>query len=233
MKDIERHGAGAHPREVCWTCRQPMVFCYCSRIRRLDSGVDFVILIHPVESRRRIATGRMAHLILQDSWLIEGEDFSESEKVRRLIADPARKCVILYPGLAALDLDVPETKRSLQNVVSAREQRLTVFVIDGTWATARKMMRLSNNLRDLPMVKFQPAEESRFQVRKQPEKHCLSTIEAIHAVLDRLALSAKRDCCPSAERDCDHLLELFLEMVERQKMFVPRFQTQTVAKGRN
>jgi DTW domain-containing protein YfiP len=165
----------------------------------------------------------MAHLILQDSWLIEGEDFSKCEKVRRLTADPARRCMILYPGRTAMDLDEPKTTTTLQNVVSSQGKRLTIFVIDGTWATARKMMRLSENLRDLPMVKFQPIQESRFQVRKQPEKHCLSTIEAIHAVIDRLTPETQGDDCSSAKHD--HLLELFLEMVERQKKFVPRFQT--------
>jgi DTW domain-containing protein YfiP len=174
-----------------------------------------VILIHPVESRRRIATGRMAHLLLDNSWLIEGEDFSKSEKVLRLIADPDRKCMILYPGREAMDLDVPETTFTLRQAAQSRS-RLTVFVIDGTWATARKMMRLSLNLRDLPMIKFQPKEESRFQVRKQPEKHCLSTIEAIHTVIDRLS--------PAGATAHDHLIELFLEMVERQKTFVPRFR---------
>ncbi|MDZ4083355.1 MAG: tRNA-uridine aminocarboxypropyltransferase [Bdellovibrionales bacterium] len=223
IKDAKHHDRGLQPREICWTCRQPKASCYCSRIRRLDSGIDFVILIHPIESRRRIATGRMAHLILQDSWLIEGEDFSKCEKVRRLTADPARRCMILYPGRTAMDLDEPETTKALQNVVASHDKRLTIFVIDGTWATARKMMRLSENLRDLPMVKFQPTQESRFQVRKQPEKHCLSTIEAIHAVLDRLTPQAGNDQGSSAKHD--HLLELFLEMVERQKKFVPRFQT--------
>ena len=158
----------------------------------------------------------MAHLLLDNSWLIEGEDFSKSEKVLRLIADPDRKCMILYPGREAMDLDVPETTFALRQAAQSSAQRLTVFVIDGTWATARKMMRLSLNLRDLPMVKFQPKEESRFQVRKQPEKHCLSTIEAIHTVIDRLT--------PAGEKAHDHLIELFLEMVDRQKTFVPRFQ---------
>jgi len=215
VKDAQHKIVGFQPREVCWTCRQPKASCYCSRIRPIESGIDFVILIHPIESRRRIATGRMAHLILKESWLIEGEDFSKSEKVSRLTSDPARRCMILYPGRTAVDLDVPEIKTSIRHSLSSEDQRLTIFVIDGTWATARKMMRLSANLRDLPMVKFRPAQESRFQVRKQPEKHCLSTIEAIYAVLDRLAPSAKHD----------HLLELFLEMVERQKKYVPRFQT--------
>lgn len=206
----------AVPRDFCWKCRQPAVACYCSVIRRLAPGIDFVILIHPIESRKRIATGRMAHLVLRDSFLIEGEDFSKNSKVQHLIADPQRACMILYPGREAVDLDIRETTGVLRDVVATRDRRLTIFVIDGTWSTARKMMRLSTNLRELPMIKFQPQEESRFQVRKQPEKHCLSTIEAIHAVIDRLM--------PTANREHDHLLELFLKMVERQKTFVPRFE---------
>ncbi len=220
MFGISKNKDAEHqPRSVCWTCRQPSAACYCHRIRTVDVGVDFVILIHPLEARRRIATGRMAHLILKDSVLIEGEDFSKSTRVANLINDPARECLILYPGRAALDLDVSDVRSNLQQTLRSRKKRLTIFVIDGTWATARKMMRLSENLRRLPMVKFQPKSESQFQVRKQPEKHCLSTIEAIHATIERLASSEMQE-----RREFDHLIELFLEMVERQKMFVPRFR---------
>lgn len=204
-------------RAICWTCRQPAVACYCADVRPFDSGIDFVILIHPLEARRRIATGRMAHAILRGSRLIEGDDFSSNQIVEALIADPNRQSLILYPHRSALDLDDVAVRESLQQTLDTGAKRLTIFIIDGTWATARKMMRLSHNLRKLPMIKFQPEEESRFQVRKQPAKFCLSTIEAIHATLERV----KKD---QTSRAHDHLLDVFLKMVERQKQFVPRFK---------
>jgi DTW domain-containing protein len=204
-------------RRMCWICRQPGAACYCRQIRPLDVGIEFVILIHPLEARRRIATGRMAHLILKNSVLIEGEDYSNCSKLQKILDDPTRLCLILYPGRDAYDLDLPGVKAAILDTVSINRKRLTVIVIDGTWATARKMMRLSGNLRNLGMVKFQPREESRFQVRKQPASHCLSTIEAIHTTIEILAPQEVR----SAH---DHLLEVFIGMVERQKKFVPNHE---------
>ncbi|MDX9731096.1 MAG: DTW domain-containing protein, partial [Bdellovibrionales bacterium] len=91
-------------RPFCWTCRQPQTACYCARLRRFDSGIEFVILIHPIESRRRIATGRMSHLILENSHLIEGEEFSQDRRVQALLDRTDVYPTVLYPGKTAQDL---------------------------------------------------------------------------------------------------------------------------------
>src|SRR4051812_27006509 len=49
-------------RTFCWDCRQPDFSCYCAWLKPFDPGIQFVILTHPVEYFRRIATGRMSHL---------------------------------------------------------------------------------------------------------------------------------------------------------------------------
>jgi len=68
-------------RNMCSTCLHPEFSCYCSTIETFDPKVQFVILIHPIEFQRRIATGRMSHLILKNSVLIRGHDYSENAQV--------------------------------------------------------------------------------------------------------------------------------------------------------
>lgn len=196
-------------RNLCVTCLNPEFSCYCGTIQKFDPKVQFVILIHPIEFQRRIATGRMSHLILQNSVLIRGHDFSHDVQVNAILADKNNFCVILYPGLSAMNLS--EKQNNQFSVPPSK--KLVVFVIDGTWATARQMMRLSQNLNQLLRVSFTVDFSSNFRVRKQPGQHCLSTIEAIYQFLE---VAGDYFCFDKNKRNHDVLLKAFNTMVERQ-----------------
>lgn len=203
------------PRHVCWTCRQAGFGCFCEFVKPFDPKIHFVILIHPIEVKRRIATGRMAHLCLQNSTLIEGQEFSSNKKVSEIVSNLDNHCVVLYPGRNSLNLS------SLSNGQRASfmpdGKRLVIFVIDGTWNTAGRMIR-SQHLRELPTISFDSTFPSRFRVRRQPAPEYLSTIEAIHQTIDLLG-PVTAPASESAERAHDNLLTVFDSMVEFQLRF--------------
>jgi DTW domain-containing protein len=207
-------------REHCSECRQPNFSCYCVHIIKFNPNISFVILIHPIEVRRRIATGRMSHLCLENSFLIKGEDFATNEKVNALIADPDRHCMILYPGKNSMNLTAmsPEGREHFFGKHIPQKKLLTIFVIDGTWATAGKMAR-SKNLQALPKISFTPDKPSNFRVRKQPFAHCYSTIEAIHQTIDIIGSTRGFD---TASREHDNLIKAFAAMVEFQLTYVQK-----------
>lgn len=194
------------PRAECPRCLRAQLVCYCAHLKPITPATEFIILIHPNEVWRSIASGRMAHLGLSNSRLYEGKDFTEHEAVNRLIADPARYCVVLTPGERAINLTdhAPETRAAL----FPPSRQLTVFLIDGTWNQANKIKKLSHNLEPLPQVCFTPRAPSQFLVRKQPRAHCYSTIEAIHEFIDLVET-------PPA-REHDNLLRVFQAMVNQQ-----------------
>ncbi len=198
-------------REMCLDCRQPEFNCYCDHVKSFDPGVKFVILTHPIEVRRRIATGRMSHLCLKNSELIVGHDYSKNQKVNVILENPDLHSVILYPGRQSLNISKwsGEEKRNLV----PSNKKLAIFVIDGTWNTARKMMHLSKNLKNLPQICFTPERLSTFRVRKQPAPECVSTIEAIHQCIELLG---------TENREHDKLLDVFDQLVEQQLVFVER-----------
>jgi DTW domain-containing protein len=168
-------------RCICPQCQQPDFGCYCHFVQKFDPKIKFVILIHPIEVKRRIATGRMSWLCLQNAELIAGQDYSKNKKVLDILEEPESEKFILYPGVRSLNLSELENQRRAE--IAKPHKNLTVFVIDGTWATARKTMRLSQNLKDLPRLCFTPPSPSQFRVRKQPSPECYSTLEAIHQTI--------------------------------------------------
>ncbi len=194
------------PRRYCAKCKKPLATCYCVAVQPFCSSPQFVILIHRLEARRSVATGRMAHLCLSNSLLFEGTDFTDHPGVNALISDRQNYCVVLARGNTAVDLtEIAENERRR---LFPPDKRLVVFVIDGTWAQARRMRRLSRNLKGLPSVCFTPETPSRFLVRKQPEAHCCSTIEAIHTCISLVGLE------PQQPRN--NLLTAFAYMVNQQ-----------------
>jgi DTW domain-containing protein YfiP len=213
QRHIEQAKKSIQYREHCQICRQPQVGCYCAHIRPFDPKIKFVILIHPIEERRRIATGRMSHLTLQQSELISGQNFSHQERVNEILNDPTLSPVILYPGKNSIDISL----KTPDQTIFQPGKKPVVFVIDGTWATARKMIRLSENLQTLPRIGFTPTRPSQFRVRKQPNQNCYSTLEAIHCCIE--LLSSQVDFCIET-REHDHLLNAFNYMVEKQIKFL-------------
>ena len=202
------------PRGLCTVCMQPEFGCYCRHIEKFDPEIKFVILIHPIEMKRRIATGRMSWLCLKNSELLVGQDYTNNERINQLLADPQYRPLVLYPGAQSLNLtSAPaEARAALSN-----GRTPLIFVVDGTWATARKQMRLSENLKTLQRICFTPPGPSQFRVRKQPHKDCYSTIEAVHHCIELLGDTVGFDLAGGKH---NNLLYVFNKMVERQLEFL-------------
>ena len=202
-------------RELCVKCLQPEFSCYCSQLQPFDPRIKFAILMHPIEHKRRIATGRMSHLSLQHSELLVGQNYTENVQLNSLLSDISYQPVILYPGRMSLNLST--TSENEKKKILPDSKKLLILVIDGTWATARRMMKQSQNLISLPRVCFTPSAPSRFRVRKQPGVECYSTIEAIHQTIELLGSTVGFE---TESRKHDRLLEVFDQMVERQLQFI-------------
>jgi DTW domain-containing protein YfiP len=143
---------------------------------------QFVFLMHPKEFKHEKAgTGRLTALSLAGSRIEMGVSFDDHVAVNRLIDDPANYPVLLYPATDALN--VSEGALSAEGLAG---RRLTVFLLDATWACAKRMLTESRRLQQLPKLMFTPTEKSRFVIKRQPHEWCLSTLEATHQFLGAL-----------------------------------------------
>ena len=151
----------------------------------MPTRTKFVYLMHPKEFKHEKAgTGRLTHLCLATSEIHMGLTFDTHELVQALIADAANFPVLVYPGPTARNL----TTGALSET-DLGGRRLVLFLLDGTWSGARKMLRLSPSLQRLPRVMFTPSAPSRFIIKQQPQAGCLSTLETTHELLVALEKS--------------------------------------------
>jgi len=72
-------------RELCTVCLRPVGACYCRWIDPIDTRTRVLILQHPRERKVPVNTARIANLVLRNSLLRIGIDFSADETRSRAV----------------------------------------------------------------------------------------------------------------------------------------------------
>ena len=190
-------------REVCYSCYRPMSSCMCEHIRSIKTNTKFVILMHPKEFKKtKNNTGHLTHLSLPNSEIHVDIDFTHNTRINKLIDDPTKSCYLLYPSADSLDINRYDINKGSNEIV--------IFIVDSTWACSRKILRLSQNLKQLQKISFSNEKISQYMIKKQPKESCLSTIESTHCVLEILNTQKYENI---TQQNLNGLLNPFKEMV--------------------
>ncbi len=196
-------------RKKCFDCFRPGMFCVCHVIKKTKLRSKIVVLIHPMEAKKeRLGTGRLTKTAIEDAEVIMGIDFTNDKRVNDLINDQANLPLVLYPGEDALNI----TYAKSEEVTELKEKRPVIFVIDGTWPCAKKMMTLSKNINSLPRISFSTDKKSEFFIKHQPHELALSTVESVNILIKDMA----RAGVETLDGNEDTMLDAFKLMVQKQ-----------------
>ena len=195
------------PRTKCYECMKPSNSCLCKHINPIHTKTRFIILMHPKEYKKeKNGTGRMTKLQLENSEIIVGVDFTNNARVNEILTKENSSSFLLYPGQESFNLSLG----SSSEMNSFMGDNPNVFILDGTWPCARKMLKLSKNLQQLNRVSFDNKIQSKFIIKQQPKPLCLSTIESVYTVLNLLEKGNLEQC------DTKDFLLPFEKMIEYQ-----------------
>ena len=193
-------------RGKCYACYRPLSSCMCKHVRAIQTNTKFVILMHPKEFQKvKNGTGHLTHLSLPNSELYVGVDFRDHRRVNALLCDSSKRCYVLYPGEDSLLLN--------ERKIECEGKELVIFIIDATWSTALKLLKVSTNLQALPKLSFTHTKSSQFQIKQQPEEAYLSTIESTLTILELLN-EHKMESIQQSE--FKHFLDPFKAMIAYQ-----------------
>lgn len=167
--------ADREPREVCWRCARPKKVCWCAHVPKLEASTRVLFLQHPREEFMPIGTARMAAACLPDAQIVVGTELDDHPIVRRALDDETRPCALLWPGPGAVDL-----------AEAPPGGPLTLVVVDGTWALAKKLVRINPRIASLPRYSLSPERPSEYRIRREPRSECVSTLEAVMYALGAL-----------------------------------------------
>ncbi len=190
---------------------RPSSTCICKHISPLQTKTRFIILMHPKEYKKeRNGTGHMTNLQLENSEIIVGVDFTNNNRVNEILTKEKSCSFLLYPGKDNFNLSI----RKSSEINSFIGNNPHIFLLDGTWPCARKILKLSKNLQKLKRVSFDNKIKSKFIIKQQPESLCLSTIESVYTVLNLLKEGDLEQC------DTKGFLIPFEKMIEYQLEYI-------------
>ncbi|MBA3500208.1 MAG: DTW domain-containing protein [Myxococcota bacterium] len=139
--------------------------CLCAEIPTVTTQTRVVIVRHHDEVTRASNTGRLAHLALPNSELVDHDGPSGAARL---------------PALEGMWLVFPAGPVAEAPLVPAPR---AIVVLDGTWRQARRMYRKLDGLRGLPMLRLPDAPMPSARLRNSPGPGQVSTIEAIARAL--------------------------------------------------
>lgn len=139
--------------------------CLCAAIPTVVTRTRIVIVRHHLERWRSSNSGRLAHLALPNSEIVEH-------------GGPAG--IAALPPLAGAWLVFPEGEPAVAAPVPPPRQ---LVVLDATWSQARRMYRKLDAVRGLPILRLPDAPMPAARLRESPAPGRVSTIEAIARAL--------------------------------------------------
>ena len=152
----------AHLR--CERCLLQRRLCLCAAIPTLATRTRIVIVRHHTERWRSSNSGRLAHLALPNSEIVEHGGTGGPA-----ILPPLAGAWLLFPeGTPVTRVDTPPAQ---------------LVVLDATWSQARRMYRKLPALRGLPILRLPETAMPVARMRESPGEGRVSTLEAIARAL--------------------------------------------------
>jgi len=201
--------AHLHPkRPMCTRCLRAQSSCICRWIANVTPMAQVLILQHPLEIHQAKGSGRLLHLSLGGSVLVNGEQFEDDALHRLLYADVAGESiqpVLLYPQTPG-----ESSAQGLPDLSAPARVRLVI--LDATWRKSRKMLYLNPELQQLPRLPLIDPPVSQYRIRKAHRADQLSTQEAACHALAQLEADAGKYL---------PLLQAFDGFVGQQSAYLP------------
>ncbi|PIE01916.1 MAG: hypothetical protein CSA81_09795 [Acidobacteria bacterium] len=197
-------------RKNCYRCHKALTQCICDLIVEVSNKTDVVILQHFRERFHPIGTARLAVLGLKNCRIHVAHSGLPANSTSRQVDSAWKYRTLLTQIPFPEDGAVLFPSKNAQPL-TADNPPSALLVLDATWSHAKRLYYENPWIARLKHVSLQPEHPSNYRIRKEPEAHCLSTLEAIVSALKILEPET---------RGLDELLETFNIMIDRQSQFV-------------
>ncbi|WP_349304672.1 tRNA-uridine aminocarboxypropyltransferase [Pseudoalteromonas sp. BDTF-M6] len=161
----------------CESCLLAQPLCICAGVEQVPCDVAVCMLMYHNESFKPSNTGRLIADIVPDNHAFRWDRTEPDPALLALITDPQYQAYVVFPseGMA------PER---VCNQVQRQGDKKPLFIfLDGTWREAKKMVRKSPYLDELPILSISPEKLSDYRLRVAPHAHQLGTAEVAIMVL--------------------------------------------------
>ena len=185
-------GAPAEAVAECPQCGKPLPLCICDSVTPIENRISLLILQHPQEQDRALGTARLTALHFKDAVVRIGLSWpSLSKALGRPVADPSRWAVLYLGSAKVADLDTDREIVAINRKGEVEPDQRGIFgdiegivLLDGTWSQAKALWWRNAWMLKCQRIILGPKRPSRYgQLRREPRRDGLSTIEAVAMLL--------------------------------------------------
>jgi DTW domain-containing protein YfiP len=162
----------------CAGCRLVLSHCMCNLRPSLSTQASVCLLMADIEALKPSNTGWLVADVLVDTFAFGWARTETDPALLALLADPKWQPYVVFPG----EYVAPErVVHAVQQASGPSAKRPLFILLDGTWAEARKMFRKSPYLERFPVLSLEPAQLSRYQLRRsrRDDHFCTSEVAAL------------------------------------------------------
>ncbi|WP_105187846.1 tRNA-uridine aminocarboxypropyltransferase [Pseudoalteromonas sp. T1lg48] len=161
----------------CESCLLAQPLCICAGVEQVPCDVAVCMLMYHNESFKPSNTGRLIADIVPDNHAFRWDRTDPDPAFLALIKDPQYQAFVVFPSEGI----TPE--RVCTQVQRQGDKKPLFIFLDGTWREAKKMVRKSPYLDELPILSISPEKLSDYRLRVAPHAHQLGTAEVAIMVL--------------------------------------------------
>jgi len=208
-------------RATCTRCGRPQKHCLCASLpaQPLSSRGTIIVLQHPAEQKRTLATVPLLALCVQNVHVVRGRRYRQgrSAVLDAAIAAASRShtpvpLLVLWPGPGAIDVSAVTLPLCSLNY--------TLVVFDGTWPQCAEMSKLFVPALSPPaqLVRLNIGNDADCRLRTAPAAGLVLTAEAVARACASLELAAGSSAAGDV---CDAILAPLRLLVSLQNLHGP------------
>ena len=161
----------------CDQCLIAKHYCICEGAEYASCNAAVCLLMYHNESFKPSNTGRLIAEIVPDNYAFRWDRTSPDPALLALLNNDKYQPFVIFPA------EDVETDRVVTQVEPVAGKTPLFIFLDGTWREAKKMIRKSPYLDNLPVLSITAQKLSDYRLRVAPHAHQLGTAEVAIMVL--------------------------------------------------
>lgn len=151
-------------------------------LRPCKSSAVICLLTHEREKERPTNTGQLIKEVLpEDTEIFYWSRVEPDQKLLELLNQENYYPILVFPAYGEDRVLVDS-----EMLKSIKEKRLVFLILDGTWKEARKMLRKSPYLNNLPYLALEDLEKTRYTLRRNKDIDHICTVEVAIELFKRM-----------------------------------------------
>ena len=213
----------------CPHCGKPMPLCICDSVTPIENRIAVLILQHTQEQDRALGTARLTARHFENAVVKIGLSWpSLSKALGRPVHDPSRWAVLYLGSAKASELDTDAEIVAIDRKGAMEQGQRAILkdiegivLLDGTWSQAKALWWRNAWMLKCQRVILGPRQPSRYgQLRKEPRRDGLATIEAAGLVLG--ALEKRPDIAATLNASFERMLARYREVQREMPALAPK-----------